>query len=70
MVDTNRIEKCPELVLGELLQFIWIWMLITENPGTNQAEYFSKNPIYFSVGAQLVPTNLCLEIFLKVSDLI
>ena len=70
MVDTNRIIKGPNLDFGEFLRFISIWISITENPCTNWSEYFSKNPIYFSVGAQFVSTISCLELVLKVSDLI
>ena len=49
-MDTNRIIKGPDIDFCEFLQFIGIWVLMTENPGTNQAGYFSGNPIdIFSV---------------------
>ena len=45
MVDTNRIIRCPDIEFYGVLYFIGIWLLITENPGTNGSEYFRKNPI-------------------------
>ena len=40
-VDTKKIIKGSNLDFGEFLWFIGIWMLMTSNPGTNQADYFS-----------------------------
>ena len=42
LVDTNRIIRVPDLDLGELFQFIRIWLLIVANPGTNREEYLIK----------------------------
>ena len=70
MVETNRIIKGPDLDFGQFLHFIWIWLLITANPDTNRAEYFSKKTIFISMGAQFVSTILCLVCFFKLSDLL
>ena len=40
MVHTNSIVKGPNLDFGGFLRLIGIWMLITENPGTNWTGYF------------------------------
>ena len=45
MVETNRRIKGPDLDIGEFLQFIGIWLLMTAKPGTNRADYFRINPI-------------------------
>ena len=37
--------KDPALEFGDFLKFIGICLLITENPGMNQAAYFSETPI-------------------------
>ena len=37
--------KVPDIDFCEFLWFIGIWLLMTENPGTNRADYFIKNPI-------------------------
>ena len=65
LVDTNRILKVPDIEFGEFLRFIGIWMLMTENPGTNWEKYFRKNPIDLFSGC--VSTSSCLEIVLKLS---
>ena len=70
MVDTNRIIKRPNIYFGYFLRFIVIWLLITENPVTDRLEYFRKNIQIFLVGTQFGPTNLCLEIVFKVSDML
>ena len=45
LVETNKTIKGPDLDFGEFLRFIGIWLLMTSNPGTNRADYFSENPI-------------------------
>ena len=52
-MDTNIIIKGPDIDSGDFLRFIGIWMLITENPGTNQVECFGKNPIYICSGCSI-----------------
>ena len=42
MVETNRIIKVPDIDVGVFFQFIGICLLMTETPGTNQAEYCSR----------------------------
>ena len=59
LVDTNRIIKVPGIEFGELLHFICIYMLMTENPGTNWAEYFSKNSIDLFSGCSIF-VNQCM----------
>ena len=44
MVEINRIFRGPNIEFGELLYFIGIWLLMTENLCKNWAEYFNKNP--------------------------
>ena len=45
LVDTNRRTEDPVLDLGEFLQINVIWILITENPVTNQMDHFCEYPI-------------------------
>ena len=45
MVETDRKIKGPYLEFSEFLRLIGIWILMTENPGTNWTEYFSENPM-------------------------
>ena len=47
MVETNIIIKGPDLEFGEFLQLLGIYMLMTENSGTNWEDYFSQNHRYF-----------------------
>ena len=44
-VETNRRIEAHNLDFGEFLGFSGIWLLTTENPVTNLAEYLSKNLI-------------------------
>ena len=44
-METDRIIKDSDHDFGELIQLIGIWVLMTENPGTNWAEHFSENPL-------------------------
>ena len=53
LVETNRIIKGPDIYFGEFLRFIGIWLLMTENPDTNWAEYFSENPIDIFSGCSI-----------------
>ena len=54
IMNTNIIIKGPDTELCYFLYFFGIWMLITENPGINQMEYFSQPLCFFLVGAKFV----------------
>ena len=43
MVYTNRRIKGANIDFGGFLWFIFIWLLMTSNPGTKRAVYFKKN---------------------------
>ena len=45
LVEKNQIIKVPSLEFGDFLRFVGIWLLITENSGTNRVEYFSETLI-------------------------
>ena len=40
--ETGLRIKGPALEFGLFLKFVGIWLLIAENHGTNQADYFSE----------------------------
>ena len=60
MVDTNKIIKIPGIYFGKFLRFIGIWMLMTSNPVTNGAEYFSEKPIDIFSGR-----SICVKQFMS-----
>ena len=70
MVDSNRIIKFPDIEFGQLLRFIGIWLLMTENPGTNRAEYFRKNPIDIFSGCSIDVNQLMSGNSFKISALL
>ena len=61
-METNIRIKGPDLDFGEFLWFIGIWLVMTENPGTNQAEYFSEDPIDIFSGF-----SICANQFMSVN---
>ena len=61
MVETNRIIKGPDLDFEYFLRTTGIWLLITENPGTNRMEYFSEDPIDIFSG-----WSICVNPFMSV----
>ena len=58
LIETNRIIKGPGTEFDEFLRLIGIWMSMTENPGTNWTEYFSKNPIDIFSGCSIYVNQL------------
>ena len=58
LVETNRRIKGPDPDFGEFPRLIGIWMLMTENPGTNWTDYFSENPIDLFSGCSICVNQL------------
>ena len=61
MVETNRRTQSPDVEFGDFLHYIGICRLITENLGTNRAEYFNNNSIDISSGKPVCVNQFVLE---------
>ena len=64
-METNRITKGPDTDFGKFLRLIVIFLLMTENPGTKRADYFSENPIDIFSGCSIFVNQFMSGDFLK-----